>query len=107
MVELLAARSGVNVVLRVYPDHLVQVPLRELLTSEHVRFVAPDPGPASDDPWETASLVLAELTEREQLIMCERAAHIREVLTGFRSGSSLLALAGELARSSIPACRYS
>jgi hypothetical protein len=33
VVELLAAQSGVNVVLRVNPDHLVYVPLRELLTS--------------------------------------------------------------------------
>ena len=32
VVELLAAPSGVNVVLRVNPDHLIHVPLRELLT---------------------------------------------------------------------------
>ena len=70
-----------NVVLRVSPNHLVHVPLRELLTSERVRFVAPESGPASDDPWDTASVVLAELTERERLIMRERAAHVREVLT--------------------------
>ena len=95
VVELLAAQSGVNVVLRVNPDHLVHVPLRELLTSDRVRVVPTEPGPASDDPWDTATVVLAELTERERLIMCERAAHVREVLTGFRSGSSFLAAPGE------------
>ncbi len=95
VVELLAAPSGVNVVLRVNPDHLVHVPLRELLTSDRVRVVPTEPGPASDDPWDTATVVLAELTERERLIMRERAAHIREVLTGFRSGSSFLAAPGE------------
>ena len=95
VVELLAAKSGVNVVLRVNPDHLVHVPLRELLTSDRVRVVPTEPGPASDDPWDTATVVLAELTERERLIMCERAAHVREVLTGFRSGSSFLAAPGE------------
>ena len=36
----------------------------------------------------------AELTERERTIMRERAANVLEVLTGFRSGSSLLAAAG-------------
>jgi hypothetical protein len=75
VVELLAAQSGVNVVLRVNPDHLVHVPLRELLTSERVRIVPTEPGPASDDPWDTATVVLAELTERQRLIMRERAAH--------------------------------
>jgi len=95
VVELEAAQSGMNVVLRVSPNHLVHVRLRELLTSERVRFVASEPGPASDDPWDTASVVLAQLTERERRIMRERAAHVREVLTGFRSGSSLLAAAGE------------
>ena len=95
VVELLAAPSGVNVVLRVNPDHLIHVPLRELLTSDRVRVVPTEPGPASDDPWDTATVVLAELTERERLIMRERAAHVREVLTGFRSGSSFLAAPGE------------
>ena len=95
VVELLAAPSGVNVVLRVNPDHLIHVPLRELLTSDRVRVVPTEPGPASDNPWDTATVVLAELTERERLIMCERAAHVREVLTGFRSGSSFLAAPGE------------
>jgi transposase InsO family protein len=95
VVELVAVESGVDVVLRVSPDHLVHVPLRELLTSEHVGVVPTEPGPASDDPWDTASVVLAELTERERTIMRERAANVREVLTGFRSGNSLLAVAGE------------
>ena len=74
VVELLAAQSGLNVVLRVHPDHLIRVPLRELLTSERVRIVSTEPGPASDDPWDTATVVLAELTERERLVMRERAA---------------------------------
>jgi hypothetical protein len=55
VVELVAVESGVDVVLRVSPDHLVHVPLRELLTSEHFGVVPTEPGPASDDPWDTAS----------------------------------------------------
>ena len=60
VVELLAAQSGVNVVLRVNPDHLVHVPLRELLTSDRVRVVPTEPGPASDDPWDTAPKISAQ-----------------------------------------------
>jgi hypothetical protein len=81
VVELVAVESGVNVVLRVSPDHLVRVPLRELLTSDHVCVVPTGPGPSGDGPWDTASVVLAELAERERTVMRERAAHIREVLT--------------------------
>ena len=47
-----------------------------LLTSDRVRVVPTEPGPASDDPWDTATVVLAELTERERLIMCEHAPHM-------------------------------
>ena len=57
-----SVEAGPNVVLRVNPDHLVHVPLRELLTSDRVRVVPTEPGPASDDPWDTATVVLAELT---------------------------------------------
>ncbi|MGI5281604.1 hypothetical protein [Streptomyces rochei] len=53
------------------------------------------PGPAADDPQETAAVVLArpDAGEREQVL--QRAAQVREVLTGFRSGSEELAAEGE------------
>jgi hypothetical protein len=38
---------------------------------------------------------LANLTDVELAAVCERAAHVREVLTGYRSGSPDDALAGE------------
>ena len=38
---------------------------------------------------------LASLTDGELAAVCERAAHVREVLTGYRSGSPEDALAGE------------
>ena len=41
VVELLAAQSGVNVVLRVNPDHLVHVPLRELRSHRIVSELSP------------------------------------------------------------------
>ena len=39
--------------------------------------------------------LLANLTDVELTAVCERAAHVREVLTGYRSGSPEDALAGE------------
>src|SRR5262249_53723037 len=38
---------------------------------------------------------LASLTAGELAVVCERAAHVREVLTGYRSGSAEHALVGE------------
>jgi DNA-binding transcriptional ArsR family regulator len=51
--------------------------------------------PPSSQPVEAVGPLLANLTERELGIVCERAAHVREVLTGYRSGSPDDALAGE------------
>ena len=53
------------------------------------------PVPMSDDPDELATLTLAELAKPERDAVLERAAHIREVLTGYRSGSAELAGEGE------------
>lgn len=43
-----------------------------------------------DEEAETAALLLAQLTEAERHAVRERATHVREVLTGFRSGSEEL-----------------
>ena len=44
---------------------------------------------------EAAGPALASLTDTEMKTVCERAAHLREVLTGHRSGSAEHALPGE------------
>jgi hypothetical protein len=51
--------------------------------------------PPSGQPVEAVGPLLANLTELELDMVCERAAHVREVLTGYRSGSPEDALAGE------------
>ena len=53
------------------------------------------PGPSSDDLEETATVILAELTEADRKQVLERAAHVRAVLTGYRSGTAEFAEAGE------------
>ena len=69
-----------------------RVRLKELLLSDNARLIPDSEGPSSDDESELAGVVLAQLTEVERRDVIERAAHIREVLTGFRSGSQHLAL---------------
>jgi hypothetical protein len=58
--------------------------------------VIPDsPGPSSDDDEDLASVVLAQLSHVQRDALLQRAAHIREVLTGYRSGSPEMAEEGE------------
>jgi hypothetical protein len=53
------------------------------------------PGPSSDDDEDLASVVLTQLSEEQCAALLEKAAHIREVLTGYRSGSPEIAEEGE------------
>jgi hypothetical protein len=97
VVEMRAATVGNELVLRATGGKrdLLCVSLRELLSNERARVIPDLPGPSSDDPHEPASVVLAELTKSERDAVLVRADHIREVLTGYRSGSAELASAGE------------
>ncbi|SDM26244.1 Mu transposase, C-terminal [Lentzea albidocapillata subsp. violacea] len=96
VVELLATMAGNEVVLKYATDQrIVRVSVRELLVSERAQIIPTSPGPCADDPLELASVLLAELTDSERQQVLERAAHVREVLTGYRSGTAELAAAGE------------
>ncbi|NKQ57333.1 DDE-type integrase/transposase/recombinase [Amycolatopsis sp. K13G38] len=96
VVELLATTAGTEVVLKNSSGRrMVRVALRELLASDRARVIPDSPGPSADDPDETASVLLAELTDAEQQQLRDRAAHVREVLTGYRVGMAELAAEGE------------
>ncbi|WP_158879583.1 Mu transposase C-terminal domain-containing protein [Amycolatopsis anabasis] len=96
VVELLSTTAGNEVVLKnATGRRIVRVSLRELLTSDRARVIPSGPGPAADDPEDTATVVLAELTDSERQRVLERAEHVREVLTGYRSGTAELAAASE------------
>ncbi|MBV9810840.1 MAG: hypothetical protein JO286_26950 [Solirubrobacterales bacterium] len=51
--------------------------------------------PPGSQPGGAVGPLLANLTELELAAVCERAGHVREVLTGYRSGSPDDAVAGE------------
>jgi hypothetical protein len=71
------------------------VSLQELLASRRARLVADTSGVSADDLGEPAGVVLSAMFESESAIVAERAAHVREALTGYRSGSSELAAPDE------------
>ncbi|RSM72899.1 transposase [Amycolatopsis sp. WAC 01375] len=96
VVELVITKAGNEVVLKNTAGTLTaRISLRELLTSDRV-VIIPDAVDANGDELaDPATVVLAELSESELRQVHERAAHVREVLTGYRAGSAVLAGAGE------------
>jgi hypothetical protein len=68
--------------------------LHELLVSGRASILSTDSGPRSDDDVEIASVILDDLETRQLAQVAEKAAHVREVLTGFRSGSAEMAEPG-------------
>jgi hypothetical protein len=96
VIELVITQAGSEVVLQNAGGSLTaRIALRELRTSDHVTFLPDAVGAADDELADPATVVLAELSEAELRQVRERAAHVREVLTGYRAGSAELAAAGE------------
>ncbi|WPW26343.1 Mu transposase C-terminal domain-containing protein [Streptomyces atratus] len=94
VVEFASLATGMEVIVKDARDRLVRMSVRELLTSDRAEVIPEDRGPATDDG-DLVSVVLARLTKEERKDVLERAEHIRETLTGYRSGSEELARPGE------------
>ncbi|WP_280382746.1 Mu transposase C-terminal domain-containing protein [Nocardia wallacei] len=97
VVEMILTPVGNEVVLRSQSAErsVRRVSVRELLTSDSVRVVPVEDGPAGTDDEALASAVLDNLSDAERCRLLERAAHVREVLTGYKSGAAELAAAEE------------
>ncbi|MFJ5179767.1 hypothetical protein ACIP68_38720 [Streptomyces griseoviridis] len=95
VVHFASLATGMEVILKDARDRLVRMSVRELLTSDRAEVVPEDRGPAADDEGDLVSVVLARLTREERKDVLERAEHVRETLTGYRSGSEELARPGE------------
>ena len=102
VVEMAATTAGNEVVLKDGRGRLLRLTLKELMFSDRAVLIPEQPGPSADDDAEIASVVLDQLREGERRQVLERAEHVREVLTGFRSGSSALAGEGEPRRDYAP-----
>lgn len=95
VIEMAITATGNEVVLKDHHGRLLRLAVRELLLSDRARVIPDSPGPSSDDVEDLASVVLAQLSHGQRDALLERAAHIREVLTGYRSGSPETAEEGE------------
>ncbi|MEV0225932.1 helix-turn-helix domain-containing protein [Streptomyces sp. NPDC050704] len=95
VVELAATTAGNEVVLSDAHGRIQRLTLKELLFSDRARVIPDGPGPSGTDAEDIASVILDQLSHDERVLAIERAGHVREVLTGFRSGSSELAVGGE------------
>ncbi|MFE3328714.1 helix-turn-helix domain-containing protein [Streptomyces sp. NPDC059176] len=95
VVELAATTAGNEVVLRDGRGRVQRLSLKELLFSDRARVLPDGPGPSGTDVDEVASVVLDQLDDEERELTAERAGDMREVLTGYRSGSPELAAVGE------------
>ena len=92
--EWLPTAQGTDVVLR-GPTSVCRVSLVELVSGRRARLLTDLDGPEPDDDIDPAAVVLGSLSARQLKEVRERAAHLREVLTGYRSGSSEVAGPGE------------
>jgi transposase len=95
IVEMAATPAGNEVVLKDGRGRITRISVRELLFSDRAQVIPDGPGPSSTDGVKPASVILSQLDPAERDHVTERAAHMREVLTGYRSGSAELAAPGE------------
>jgi transposase InsO family protein len=95
VVELAATTAGNEVVLKDGLGRVRRLTLKELLFTDRAKVIPEQAGPSADDVEEIASVVLGQLREDERHVLLERAEHVREVLSGYRSGCQELAREGE------------
>ena len=94
--EVLTTPAGNEVLLKgVHDKRIRRMALRELLNAGNARVIPEGPGPAADDDQEISGVIMAQLSDLERAEVAARAEHVREVLTGYRSGHSELAQPGE------------
>ncbi|WP_286199138.1 hypothetical protein ACRDU6_09800 [Mycolicibacterium sp. ELW1] len=72
-----------------------RIALKELMFSDQVRLLGDDLNPELSDYTTPAAVVWDAASEAERCVARERAAHVREVLTGYRSGNARTASAFE------------
>lgn len=92
--EVIYAATGVEVVIS-GADGIRRMALKELLDQKRARIIPTSEGPAASDEQDTAATLLAQASEAELRVVRDRADHMREVLTGYRSGTAELARSDE------------
>ena len=91
VVDFAILATGMEVVLKDGRGRLGRMSVRELLTSDRAELIHDGSGPSSADDEDLAAVVLNRLAKNEKKEVLERAEHVREMVTGYRSGSEHLA----------------
>ncbi|PNG23869.1 hypothetical protein [Streptomyces cahuitamycinicus] len=91
VVDFAILATGMEVILKDGRSRLARMSVRELLTSDRAELIHDRTGPSSSDSEDLAAVVLNRLTKHEKKEVLERAEHVREMVTGYRSGSEHLA----------------
>ncbi len=94
IVEFLPGARITEVVLK-SATSVCRMSVAALLSGDRVRILTDGPGPEPDDPAPPAAVTLLGVTAEKMQIIRDRAGHMRELMTGFRSGSAELALPEE------------
>jgi transposase InsO family protein len=92
--EWMSGTAGTEVVLT-GSTSVCRMSLVALLRGDRAKLIPEGPGPEPDDEDDPPAVALLGLSEAEMQEVRKQAAHIREVLTGFRSGSAQIALPDE------------
>lgn len=95
VVQLVSTAAGGEVMLTDGRGRLLRMSLKELVLSDRARLVADSPSPGTEAGEVLASVVLKQLNPEQRREVLRRAEHVREVLTGYRSGSAELLQPGE------------
>jgi transposase InsO family protein len=92
--EFISAAGTYEVILQ-GPNSFRRKSVVDLLADPSARLIADEDGPEPDDPYDPAAIALLGLSPADMKAVREKADHIREATTGYRSGSPELALEGE------------
>ncbi len=92
--EWMSGTAGTEVVVT-GSTSVCRMSLVELLKGDRAKLIPDEPGPEPDDEADPAGIVLLGLDADQMQEIRELAADIREVLTGYRSGSAEIALPSE------------
>ncbi|MEU9808571.1 transposase [Mycobacterium sp. NPDC050853] len=94
--EMHPSPAGLQAILRsTRTRQVLRLSIKELLAGERALILPSGAGPSSDDPHDVPAVVLSNMDRAERDVVLDRAAHVREVLTGYKSGHAATAIAGE------------
>jgi hypothetical protein len=94
LTDWLTTTTGTEVVLTA-ASSIARMSIVSFIEGIRAQVISPEPGTESTDDVDPAAVVLGSLESEQLRELRVRASHIREVLTGYQSGSVEMSLPGE------------